>query len=99
MTHIKKIMFVLIIILILYLLYDKNENYGGALTQLYAKGPQDIYLTGNDYIYYPYNPIYPLYGYDGYGIRRSPFIWNEPTRLKYNQAPYLLLTPDRYYLY
>ena len=99
MNNIKKIIIILIILIILYALYDKNENYAGALIQLYAKGPQDAYLTDDKYMYYPYNPIYPLSGYYGYGWRRSPFLWNEPTKFRNNYAPYLMLTPDRYYLY
>ena len=100
MTYIK-ILFILLIILLLVLYLSKhNEHYAGALIQLYSKGPQDRYLTNNNHIYdyYSYNPIYPLSGYYGYRYRPRYF-WNEPTRFRRNSAPYLLLTPDRYYLY
>lgn len=90
----KKVKIFLIIILIIVLLYlfNKKENYAGALIQLYSKGPQDYYLTGDyPYTYYPY-----YYGNRYY--RRYPYVWNMPTRYRRNQAPYLLLTHDRYYL-
>ena len=97
----KIILIIIFLIVLLFYLYNKHEEqFAGALLQLYAKGPQDRYLTGDDrYFYYPYNPIYPLSGYYGYGYARSPFLWNEPTRFRRNSAPYLLLTPERYYLY
>ena len=86
-----RIIIIIILLIILFLLYKhQQEKYGsGALLQLYAKGPQDRYLT--------YNPVYPYYGYYGYGPLRSPFLWNEPTRFRHNHAPYLLLTPDYMY--
>lgn len=71
---------VIILIILIILLLKKNnkslENFGGygALTQLYAKGPQDTYLTNNDYVYYP--PPYMPH-----------FIWNNPTRLYYRPYP------------
>jgi hypothetical protein len=108
MLNIKIITIIIVILFIIVILYDKHEEqFAGALMQLYAKGPQDMYLTGlnnrnmyqSDYIYYPYNPLYPLAGYYGYGYHRSPYLWNQPTRYKHNYAPYLLLTPDRNYLY
>ncbi len=93
-------LFILFIILFIILyLSNHNEHYAGALIQLYSKGPQDSYLTNEDHIFYnPYNPIYPLSGYDSYSYKPRYF-WNEPTRFRKNDAPYLLLTPDRYYLY
>ncbi len=97
----KRITIIIILLIILFLLYKhQREKYGsGALLQLYAKGPQDRYLTDNKYSYpyFPYNPVYPYYGYYGYGPLRSPFLWNEPTRFRNNHAPYLLLTPDYMY--
>jgi hypothetical protein len=99
MTYIK-ILFILLIVLFLVLYLSKhNEHYAGALIQLYSKGPQDRYLTNNSHIYdyYSYNPVYPLSAYNGYN--RPRYFWNEPTRFRRNEAPYLLLTPDRYYLY
>lgn len=80
----------IIIVFVLYILvynYIKNEKFAGALTQLYAKGPQDRYLYGNveKYIYpYPYQYSYmplwnestrlyrPYYGY--YGYYGYPFV-------------------------
>ena len=90
----KKVRIILIIVLVLagIFLFDKKENYAGALIQLYSKGPQDYYLTGD----YPYS--YPYYYRNRY-YRRYPYVWNMPTRFRRNQAPYLLLTDDRYYLY
>jgi len=48
----------------------KIENFGGALAQLYAKGPQDKHLTtyfNEPYVEFVWNnstrdPRYPLYG-------------------------------------
>ena len=102
MSNIKLIFILLIILFVILYLSKHNEYYAGALIQLYSKGPQDSYLTNNDHIYnyydyYPYNPVYPLSGYNGYN--RPRYFWNEPTRFRRNDAPYLLLTPDRYYLY
>lgn len=46
---------IIIIIIVLLLLHDNRENFGmGALTQLYAKGLQDTYLTGDAWKYFPY---------------------------------------------
>ena len=103
---------ILLIILIIVILYlsNKQENYGGALVQLYSKGPQDNYLTGdypnyNSYnpYYNPYNPYNPYYNpnyYPYYYPYYSPYYtytyWNMPTRIRRNSAPYLLLTDDRY---
>lgn len=78
--------------MIIYFLYlKKNEKYTGALMQLYAKGPQDYYLTGDRY--YRSYPSYPYYS------RLNRFLWNQPTRFYGNSAPYLLLTPERYLLW
>jgi hypothetical protein len=102
MTHIKTLFILLIILFIVLYLSKHNEHYAGALIQLYSRGPQDRYLTNDDHIYYNpynpylYNPVYPYNGYDGY--YRPRYFWNEPTRFRKNDAPYLLLTPDRYYL-
>jgi hypothetical protein len=44
--------------------YKRKETFAssaGAFLQLYAKGPQDIYLTGNEslnHYWYQYNPYY-----------------------------------------
>lgn len=92
---IKIVLLIMIIIVFVYLL-NKKENYAGALIQLYSKGPQDYYLTGD----YPYTYYYGYgYGYRRYPYRRHPYVWNMPTRFRRNDAPYLMLTPDRYYLY
>lgn len=88
----------IIIILFLILLYLNKENFSGALLQLYTKGPQDYYLTGDTFpYYYPmYNPYYYPHYYLYYVY---PSIWNLPPSFKgRNSAPYLALTPERYYL-
>lgn len=91
-----KILLILILLVVLIYLFNKKENYSGALIQLYSKGPQDYYLTG-DYPYY-YQYYYPYYY--PYNYRYYPYVWNIPTRFRKNDAPYLLLTPDRdlYYI-
>ena len=80
MLNKKSLIIFIIIIVIIYIKYNNYDEQFGALTQLYAKGPQDMYLTGNSYIL-PYNPIYPYYGY--YGYFRSPY-----NRSPYNRSPY-----------
>ncbi len=94
-----KIIFVIILILVILYLSNKKENYGGALVQLYSKGPQDYYLTG-DYPYYSYSyPYYYPYYYSTYPYYYPYYsYWNMPTRIRRNSAPYLLLTDDRYIL-
>ena len=53
------------LIVIFLLIIPLLEHYGdGALLQLMAKGPQDTYLTDDNYVY----PSYPN------------FLWNYPTR-------------------
>lgn len=81
-------------------MYKKhNEKYTGAFMQLYAKGPQDYYLTNGPYYgYNGYNGYNWYYGYPYYSTYNR-FLWNEPTRFYGNSAPYLLLTPERYLLY
>jgi hypothetical protein len=66
-------LFIFLVILILFYVYSPIiEGYNmGALTQLFAKGPQDSYLTETNGYYYPYMP-YP-----------RQMIWNNPTRLQY----------------
>jgi hypothetical protein len=68
----------LIILFLLVVLYCYNttnkEKFVGALQQLYAKGPQDMYLTTNTGKY-----VYPHFPH---------MIWNNPTRLK-NYYPQL----------
>ena len=89
------IIIIIVLVLIVFLLYKKhNEKYTGAFLQLYAKGPQDLYLTGAPFHRVPYHyPYYPYYS------RFNRFLWNQPTRFYGNSAPYLLLTPERYLLY
>jgi len=81
------IILIVLFIAVLILFYNKQEH-AGALMQLYAKGPQDYYLTGDTDYYIPY--YYP-----------PPYMyfWNQPTRFRHNGAPYLLLTPDSRFLY
>jgi hypothetical protein len=87
----------IIIVLLLIFLYVHKENFSGALLQLYAKGPQDYYLTGDGDTFPYYYPVYNPYYYPYYVY---PSIWNQPTSFKgRNTAPYLALTPERYYLY
>jgi hypothetical protein len=55
----------IILLAILYLSKIQENNGTGALVQLAAKGPQDLYLTGTNSLYpyyYPSNPYYyPMY--------------------------------------
>ena len=81
---------IIAVLLVIYLcLRNRNkEHYGsGALMQLYAKGPQDTYLTGDATKYIPYW-YYPM------------SLWNNPTR--YGSSwyyPYMYYSPNSYYPY
>ena len=61
----------------------KIEGFSGALTQLYAKGPQDTYLTNDayKYLYFLHPPL-------------VEFIWNNPTRI--NNYPLYGIFPIKY---
>jgi len=51
------------------MIYRNYETFAGAMTQMYAKGPEDQYLTvGTD----QYIPPYLYY---------NNWFWNAPTRL------------------
>ena len=53
------------------LLYKGKDTFAGAMTQMYAKGPEDHYLTvGTDKYISPY-------------FYNSGWVWNMPTRLSY----------------
>lgn len=54
------ILVILFIILFLIFFYKNRETFLGAMTQMYARGPIDGYLTN---VNYPYSPD-PLYLYD-----------------------------------
>lgn len=66
------VLVILIIAFVAYSTINSKEHYSGtgALTQLYAKGPQDLYLTDDakKYIYYDYH--YPY----------VESVWNNSTR-------------------
>ena len=60
----------------------------GALIQLYAKGPQDTYLTGDAWKYSPYwFPYYYNYGWNTYyprtGYGRLNYNYYRPYGLRY----------------
>jgi hypothetical protein len=80
-----KFILILILLIVVIFLFNKKENYY------------------NRYYYNPYyyNPYYynPYY-YNPYYYPYYETIWNNPTRIKKNEAPYLLLTSDRdlYYI-
>lgn len=74
MMYALTIMIIIIVLIVLFCLYKKYESFGssdgGALIQLYAKGPQDVYLTGNVEKYVP-EYLYGLYPY-GYYLNGEP---------------------------
>jgi len=75
----KLLLLILVIVLVYFVFNNKQESFSqlGALQQLYAKGPQDFYLTTDNEKY-----MLPVY-YGGWGWR-SPYrygVWNQPTRL------------------
>jgi hypothetical protein len=91
------IIITIIIIAILIYINKKNENekFSGALTQLYAKGPQDIYLTTDIEKYVPELwHRYPNYMWSNGNY--YPLFWNMPTRYGY-YSPYYI--PELYDLY
>lgn len=78
------LLFIIVLAVVLFTSSDKKEGYNqGALIQLFAKGPQDTYLTGDAWKYIP--PFY--YNYWG--------PWNIPTRFGnmnyYYYRPYGLI--------
>lgn len=62
------ILIIITISIIAYLNKNKIDTFAGALTQLYAKGPEDNYLTVGTEKYVPPFPF---------------MFWNMPTRLQY----------------
>jgi hypothetical protein len=78
------------IILKIFIFTPMIEPYGtGALIQLYARGNQDRYLTGEPYYDYDYN--YDHYDRYNRNRNRQPFfrhenIWWNPTRFARNQS-------------
>jgi len=73
--------------------YNKSETFLGALTQLHARGPQDLHLTVNSDKYIYQDPYYR--GWWDYPY----YLWNMPTRYnRYNSYYYgNYLFPYQYY--
>lgn len=95
--NIKILIGILIIFVIIIAIYkNKNdENFSGALTQLYAKGPQDTYLNVDIEKYVPELwHTYPNYMWSNGNY--YPLFWNIPTRYGYGQY-YLPELYDAYY--
>lgn len=75
-------------------LQNNNEHMStGALTQLYAKGPQDLYLTINTRKYIP-----PYWYWEGWR-HYTPLIWNNPTRFPRWFPPLYTYLSDSYSYY
>ena len=66
---------IFILIIFNFLKYKKEDYSQGALTQLYAKGPQDTYLTGDAWKYIPYWYYggYPYFDYGPYYTSYGPW--------------------------
>ena len=61
------IIFVIVLAIVLFTSKGQNEGYSqAALLQLYAKGPQDTYLTGDAWKYIP--PYYYNYGWGPFNM-------------------------------
>lgn len=61
------VILVIIVIIGINYIYRNSEKFSqGAWTQLVAKDPQDSYLTGDAWKYYP-NYVYGYPPYDAYG--------------------------------
>lgn len=56
-----------------------TEHMDGALVQLFAKGPQDVYMTTDTEKYIPEYNI-PYYEYDSPWYGYTPFAWGNGTR-------------------
>lgn len=69
---------IILIFLIIYL-FIKNykENFMGAINQLHSKGPIDLHLTTNTEKY-----IYPCNKNIINPFPYTPFIWNNPSRIR-----------------
>lgn len=80
------ILYCFIVVVVICILFLKNrEKFAGALTQLYAKGPQDKYLTVGTEKYVPPE------------MKISEMYWNNPTRLAYPYGYYPFYIPFAYY--
>ena len=66
--NIKTIVIIALVLFVLYKIFDSgkslDEKFSGALTQLVAKGPQDVYLTINNEKYLSTYPYYENWLYD-----------------------------------
>lgn len=75
------IIILIVVLLLIKLLFNTVEGFGGALVQLYSKGPQDTYLTVDTDKY-----IYPYHYYRSYSLPYNyiPYYyssyWNQSTR-------------------
>lgn len=73
-----------------------HEHLSGAITQLHAKGLQDVYLTVDNDKYLPNNYYITPYYYPRWWWYNSttPMPWNNPTRYNrwYYYPPYTYLT-------
>ena len=85
---------IIVVIVLLYVIYqnskikvcpDTKEDFGGALVQLMAKGPEDLYMTG-DYI--PFRDDY-------ISLPHREALWNNPVKI-YNRFSYPYNYPDRF---
>ena len=86
------IMFLIIgIIIYKYMERKYIENYSGAWTQLYAKGPEDTYLTVGAEEYAPKYSTYYGFGF--------PYMWNMPTRFYPGYYPYYWYFDDNNWYY
>ena len=64
------LLLIILILVIWFFKKDRDVKEGisqGALTQLYAKGPMDTYLTGDAWKYIPWWYYSGYYGYPYYG--------------------------------
>lgn len=86
MTNYNPTIAALVILIAIFVVYSITksdvEHYSGtgALTQLHAKGPQDLYLTDDakKYMYYDYYRSFPY----------VESVWNNPTKIGYNNNYY-----------
>jgi len=73
---IRNILFISLI-LVIYIKYCSKEPFIGAMNQLYSKGPMDLYLTNNSEKH-----LDPCYKDTHNPFPHTPFVWNNPSRIR-----------------
>ena len=85
------LVFLLVGVIVLFILFNNKNNKehysAGALTQLFAKGPEDTYLSGDAWKYIPYGYYY------GWGPFYAPTRFSNSYYSRPIEADYLATYP------